>query len=71
MAKTPDAVRLTLNAARDATNARLVRELEHMAKFFPSGKDLSLKKKRGGKKEAGSVVGPRVSRGTRARRRRD
>ena len=35
MAKTPEAVRLTLNAAMDATNDRLVREREHMAKFFP------------------------------------
>jgi len=50
MAKTPEAVRLTLNAARDATNARLVRELEHMAKFFPSGKET------GGKKEAQKPV---------------
>jgi hypothetical protein len=58
-------VRLTLNAARDATNARVVRELEHMAKFFPSGKETGTKK-RGSKKEAGSVVGPRVSRRTRA-----
>jgi intermediate peptidase len=67
MAKTPEAVRLTLNAARDATNARVVRELEHMAKFFPSGKETGTKK-RGSKKEAGSVVGPRVSRRTRAGR---
>jgi intermediate peptidase len=67
MAKTPEAVRLTLNAARDATNARVVRELEHMAKFFPSGKDLSLKKKEAEKKKPVRSWDRAFLAGTRAR----
>lgn len=39
MAGTPEAVRATLDAARDATNERLVAETEHMRRFFPNGEN--------------------------------